>query len=80
MPSPIRGQPCQIFIFGLFCKRLLQAVMQSRQGLWVIPFCGRNRHLGQIVAEYVFGIDLIHRGLALSVTGRFLLQALPITL
>jgi len=71
MPSPIRGQSCQIFIFGLFCKRLLQTVMQPGQGRWVILFCGRNRHLGHIVAKYVFGIDLIHRGLAFSVTGRF---------
>ena len=71
MPSPIRGQPSQIFILGLFCKRLLQAVMQPRQGRRIILFCRRNRHLGQIVAKYVFGIHLIHRGPALVVTGHF---------
>ena len=80
MPSPIRGQPCEIFIFGLFRKRLLQAMMQSRQGRRIVLFCRRNRHLGQIVAQYVFGIDPTHGGLTLSVTGRFPLQPLPVTL
>ena len=69
---PNRGQPSQIFVLGFVLQSgCTRAVMQPRQGCRIILFCRRNRHLGQIVAKYIFGIDLIHRGLALGVTGHF---------